>query len=273
MSTVTRYVMLNPYARAPLLPAPYTFTSGLRISRVTCQSAPYGQKVEEYLINWSNALRSAYELHRVDLTAHTAADATNTITNSAATTTAGACTLINEIRTKYNAHRIFVAAAQHAFADTIYDAGTATPPNATDEESLFALLEWTDRAFMRHRLALNSAGTAHAHAVSDDWTNAVDCLTLQGYKTATDAYPYLFSSSESTTWIIPETDKLDLGSVGFVLDFTTKIPYIYNRLEMILYAKVEYEDISGSSVAQVGSITPIQSLVGVYTPTSGPGGL
>lgn len=278
MSTVTRYVMMNPYTRAMLMPDPYQFTTGFRIHQVTCQSAPYGQRVEDYLINWANSLRDAYNIHVKDVshTWHAESDAGSAVTTTDCTSITGACTLINSIRTAYNSHIAktgIPAPLIHEYADTsVYNAGTTTPPVATDENSLFVLLEWVDRAFMRHRLAVSSGGT-HQHGVSDDWENSTDCVWLQGYKLSRDGLSVMFSSVESTSWVIPEIDKLDLGSVGFVLDFSTKIPWIYNRLEMILYAKVIYEDISGTEIAQVGSIEPIQSLVGVYSPTSGPGGV
>lgn len=107
----------------------------------------------------ANALRAAYEAHRVNVEsptgsasgAHVVADATNAITAPVATDQTTANTLLNEIKTDLNAHMLL--AASH------YDLGGAGGPaattavataNATDLATSIALANALLAAFNRH---------------------------------------------------------------------------------------------------------------------------
>lgn len=57
----------------------------------------------------ANALKAAYEAHRVDTGAHVAADSTNTISAATATDLASTQTLLNELKTDINAHLVLEA--------------------------------------------------------------------------------------------------------------------------------------------------------------------
>lgn len=104
---------------------------------------------------------------------HTVADGTNTITAPAATTLATAITLVNEIKIKYNAHRILVGGGPvHPFADTV---NSVSSPASTDLPSAIILTNEIKAAFNRHRLENVAAGNVHA---IDDIVEVVTAATV-----------------------------------------------------------------------------------------------
>lgn len=95
-------------------------------------STPIPALVTYLLGAWGEhlALASSYAIHG-------AADATNTLTAPTPTNTATACTYLEDVRTKYAAHRVLTAGAVHVGADAI---NVVTAPTATDFVTALALL-------------------------------------------------------------------------------------------------------------------------------------
>lgn len=108
------------------------------------------------VIALANAIRTAYEAHRVDVTAHDAADSTNTIAAPAATDQASSNTLLNELQTDLNAHMALAASHQASGRPRLGGAGglAATAADATtvatDLTTSFALANSLKRTFNRH---------------------------------------------------------------------------------------------------------------------------
>lgn len=93
----------------------------------------------------ANALRTAYEAHRVSTDLHSAADSTNAIAAVAATNLATAQTLLNELKTDFNAH---VATTVHR--PSTWTPATVTTADASDQSTANALANALKRAFNAH---------------------------------------------------------------------------------------------------------------------------
>jgi len=110
------------------------------------------------VVTLANDLRTQYEAHRVDLVAHSGADAANVVTAPLATDLPSAITLLNDIKAQYEAHRI-VSPAVHAAADGV---NVVTAANATDLASAITLANDVKAQYEAHRIV-----TPAVHIASD----------------------------------------------------------------------------------------------------------
>ena len=119
------------------------------------------------VITLANELKADYNAHRVLTTGtvHGAADSTNSVTASDATTLATAYTLLNQIKAKYNAHRVLTAGSVHGAADSTNDADAA---DATTLATAITLANQLKAKYNAHRVL--TAGAVHGAA---DSTNVV----------------------------------------------------------------------------------------------------
>lgn len=127
----------------------------LSVDAIRQLSAPYTTTTfaKDALIGWGTIdgaspsprlwdMITAFSVHRtqtISYTTHTAADATNLIAAASATDLATSITLLNDIRAKYEAHRVLTAGSVHIGADAV---NAVTAPVCTDFTTALAL--WMD---------------------------------------------------------------------------------------------------------------------------------
>lgn len=100
----------------------------------------------------ANALRAAYEAHRVLTSHHIAADSTNTVAAAAATDQASVNTLLNELKVDLNAHQALATAHDVGPLDGAVGAapGAEATADATDLASSKALAQSLAILWNRH---------------------------------------------------------------------------------------------------------------------------
>lgn len=96
-------------------------------------------------VTLANALRTAYEAHRVSAALHSAADSTNAVAAVAATNLATVQTLLNELKADFNLH---VATAVHR--PSTWTPATVATADASDQSTANALANALKRAFNAH---------------------------------------------------------------------------------------------------------------------------
>lgn len=106
---------------------------------------------------------------------HTAADSTNTISAADASDQATANTLLNELKTDYNAHRAIVGSSEHIGADAT---NTVTAADATNLATSITLVNEIKAAYNAH-LALNGA-TGHYGPDIVNTVSVADAADLAG---------------------------------------------------------------------------------------------
>jgi len=114
----------------------------------------------------ANEIKSDYNSHRASTTYHKAADSTNAVSSSDATTLATVLTLANEIKKDYNAH--LIESGVHRINDTHNKVLTA---DAIDEASVFTLLNEIKAKYTAH--IANSE--VHKEADTSNTVSATDC--------------------------------------------------------------------------------------------------
>lgn len=149
---------------------------------------------EAALIALANETKADYNAHIVlEGGVHGAADGTNTTTAANATDVATAITLLNELRTDYEAHRVLTAGGVHGAADT---ANAIAAPAATNGLTAIALAIDLKSKFNAHRVndptvhgvedtvnAVTSADPVWVHGAADT-TNTVSAPAATDLATA-----------------------------------------------------------------------------------------
>lgn len=102
-----------------------------------------------------NDIKTQYEAHRVDVSAHSSADTTNVVSAADATNLASLITLANELKADYEAHRADGTA--HTSPDTT---NTVTLADATDIVSAVKLINAVKAAYEAHRISTASHSAA-----------------------------------------------------------------------------------------------------------------
>lgn len=164
------------------------------------------------LVTLANDLKTKYEAHRVDITAHSGADAANVVTAADASDLPTAITLLNDIRTQYEAHRV-VTPAVHIAADVV---NAVTAPAATDLTSAVTLANDLRTQYEAHRVDLVS------HAAADS-TNVIVAPAA--------------TASSNSVMLLDGDDAYPLGTIELLTD-------PFNRLYAIV------KDRAGTIVAQ-----------------------
>jgi len=254
---------LNPISRGTVWTADDGGISKTELTSLLCQTSPIGQREDSYLVDWSNSVKAALNKHVVDETVHAAADAADLVTTVDATDIATAGGLVDRLIVAFNLHRVKENSVHSA--DT--DENEAKDRNGSGgADALFVALEWLDRAFMRHRVTA-------VHAVSLDWWNCVDMLGLNGLRNSADTDTpsgYITRDYDADDrWDLPTYDRLELSSLGLEIDTTGNQIVVYNTQEALMHARISVT--SGGSGFRIGSMVPVQSLVGTDNPVRGPG--
>jgi hypothetical protein len=146
------------------------------------------------IVAFTNALRTAYEAHRVLTTGgvHGAADGVNTV-GAASTDLPTAITLLNDIKAKYNLHHVYVVSSVHAGAG---DPNTVTAGDATDLATAIVLAEDIKLMYNAHRINVTSV---HGIADNTNLANAgMDGLVKIGYTWTS----YVLLGTETNGWHI-----------------------------------------------------------------------
>lgn len=107
------------------------------------------------------ALYVAYEAHRASGTYHAAADATNTL--AAEPTPKAVYDLLNNLKTKYNAHRVLTAGTVHGAADSTNVVDAA---NATTKATAITLANQLKAKFNAHIILTAASVHGHVDAVN-----------------------------------------------------------------------------------------------------------
>jgi len=127
--------------------------------------------VVEAIAAVANDLRSLYEAHRASLDFHQSADVANVVTAPAATSLAGAITLLNDVKARFNGH-VFEAGVH--FLDDSFN--PVTSPDATDADTAVTLATELRGAWEAHRVLATPHVATDAGAVSE--ADASDLPTL-----------------------------------------------------------------------------------------------
>lgn len=146
------------------------------------------------IVAFTNALRTAYEAHRVIVTGapaiHGLADAVNTV-GAAATDLATALTLLNDIKVKYNLHHVYTTGGVHAGAG---DTNTVTAANATDLATAIVLAEDIKAMYNAHRVNVTSV---HGSA---DGTNPANAGMDGSVKIGSGTTSYVLLGTDTNGW-------------------------------------------------------------------------
>lgn len=166
----------------------------------------------------SQALYVAYEAHRASGTYHTAADETNTL--SAVPTPKATYDLLNQIKAKYNAHRVLTAGGVHGEADSVNAVATA---DADTKAKAIALANALRTAYEAHRVVTDPA----VHGAADA-TNVVTVAALASTATWVDIAAladnlrtkyeaHRILTAESVHGAADNTNSMSVTAVGTVL--------------------------------------------------------
>ncbi len=101
----------------------------------------------------ANALRTAYEAHRVNTDAHAASDTANVIAAAAATNLATSITLLNELKADFNLHIARTAAHRNIIGAGVATQLLVTTTDAIDLATSQALAAALLLAYNRHAAA------------------------------------------------------------------------------------------------------------------------
>jgi len=195
---------------------------------------------------------------------HKANDTTNVVSSANASDQATLETLLNEIKTDYNAHR--VSTTFHEVADSTNVVSSA---NASDLPTALTLVNEIKADFNAHRVM----GTVHYYTdpnavTSADATNLATAITLaneiktdyNNHRTATQSslggvgYVQVFGVSESDSVVVTIQDSPDNSNWSDLITFTSKSAIGAERKIVSLpdtvdrYIRAEW-DVTGSSVS------------------------
>jgi hypothetical protein len=189
-------------------------------------SPPYalGNRVADFLGLLSDLVDSG-TLTGVGI--HAAADATNVIAAADATDQGTANTLLNELKTDFNAHRVIVGSSEHIGADVT---NTVTAADATDLATSITLVNEIKAAYNAH-LALNGA-TGHYGPDVVNTVPVADAADLAGVVALANAIKVAYTahianiSAGSLTSVVDNgaftgTDALVGATITFAAATTT----------------------------------------------------
>jgi len=117
-------------------------------------------------IKRANALKAHYNVHIASTDYHQTADTANPVSSADATDESTLVTLVNEIRTDYEAHRVLVGVGPvHGSADTTHVVSVAA---ATDLATAVELLKDLFIQYQAHRKDVSGSPAIHATADKSD---------------------------------------------------------------------------------------------------------
>lgn len=175
------------------------------------------------VITLLNELRTDYAAHRVLLSSHNSADATNVVAAPAAFDRASAITLANELKAKYSGH--LSNAVAHNSADVT---NVITVDDATDMDTLIALANNLKAKYTAH------IANATVHDAADS-TNTVSAANA-AYPTLTSGYRKFKVSAGYRGMVDKGThgDKVSLKTIPSSR-YLTKLTAAATALDTIVY--------------------------------------